>query len=264
MPARGDSHEYQQTATDQHGHRHAGHAEDRQPHGLVDGGHVRHLDPRLLRLLRPGAGQPRLHHRGRRRPHVQRGDGGHTRACAHRRQRRDGGRAVRVVPALQRTARSGLCGRPPRRRVVHRCRRPQHADVPLLAPGRHSRRGHGGRGGVGRDLRSGLPGRPGDLRRCRQRHDPRLSDVSDRTGATRLGDAGTHRRSAARGRRRRDHVRRHRARVHGTSACDDPGVHLGAVVRYLPHREGLIAKGFRPAAIQAGLHGGLAGNGRRR
>lgn len=26
----------------------------------------------------------------------------------------------------------------------------------------------------------------------------------------------------------------------------------------------LIAKGFRPAAIQAGLHGGLAGNGRRR
>src|SRR5690606_19290471 len=32
---------------------------------------------------------------------------------------------------------------------------------------------------------------------------------------------------------------RHRARVHGTSACDDPGVHLGAVVRYLPHREGV-------------------------
>jgi hypothetical protein len=47
--------------------------------------------------------------------------------------------------------------------------------------------------------------------------------------------------SEAPGRRlgNRRHVRYHRARVHVARRRDDSGVHLGVVVRYLPHRQGI-------------------------
>ena len=36
-------------------------------------------------------------------------------------------------------------------------------------------------------------------------------------------------------------VRRHRARLRGAGHRDDPGIHLGAVTRHLPHRQGIQA-----------------------
>jgi hypothetical protein len=55
------------------------------------------------------------------------------------------------------------------------------------------------------------------------------------------GDTGAHRRPTGRRLGSRRHVRRHRARVHAAGPRDDSGVHLGVVVRYLPHRQGIQA-----------------------